>query len=52
MANPWEIFLASFKGVREAPAPEVPPSAAQPVTPAASTVGKGRKKAAPKAPAK
>lgn len=47
MANPWELFLASFKGVREAPAPEVPP-----VPEVRKDVpGKGRKKAAPKAPA-
>lgn len=49
MANPWELFLASFKGVREAPAPEVPPEiSAKP--PHASK--KGRTKAVPKAPAK
>lgn len=48
MRNPWEIFLESCKGPREAPAPEVPP------TPEVrkDVPGKGRKKAAPKAPAK
>lgn len=49
MANPWELFLASCKGVREAPAPEVPP---KDTAQKQMAEPKGRKKAAPKAPAK
>jgi len=54
MASPWEIFLESCKGPREAPAPEVPPRSATIESPLGKKVStrKVRTKAAPKAPAK